>query len=194
MNKRLTVLIIAAVAAILPAAAVADVLITGSVNVTGTPNSPVFKFDIGPNYEQADGYISWHSYSSGQFMGDLHLNLAPNENVLAINVFKIDFGASAAPGVFYFNLTGASAIQFPAGSMIYLSSSLMSFSQFESPYSTSSPAPGITTLPLSIPNGNTVSSGPISVTGGTTLYVGVYLPAGSQGSAEIDAQGQYFSG
>lgn len=54
MNRKVTLLLLAAVTAILPAVAVADVMITGQVNIVGTQNTPAFYVCPGPNYLTAD--------------------------------------------------------------------------------------------------------------------------------------------
>lgn len=193
MNRKVTILLIAVIAAILPAVAVADVMITGQVGIEGTTNSAVFHLQAGPNYQDADGYLGWHPYSSGIHMGDLHLNPTSNQTVLAINVMEITFQSGIAPGTFWLNLTGYSADMFPSGAYLYISNNLQTFTDFSSPNSYSSPGSGIIALTLHVANGATVSSGPISVTSSTVLYIGFYLPAvgPSAVNAELWAFGSY---
>ncbi len=193
MNRKVTLLLIAAIAAILPAVAIADVMITGEIGVVGSTNSTVFNLQAGPNYENADGYVTWHSYASGQYMGDLHLNPTANQTVLAINVMEIVFDPGIANGVFWLNLTGYSTDMFPTGSYFYISDSLMAFADFQAPNSLGTPAAGIIAMNLHIANGVTVTSGPIDVTAGTILYIGFYIPGVGPTAlnAEIHAHGYY---
>lgn len=193
MNRKVTILLIAAIAAILPAVAIADVMITGQVGIEGTTNSTVFHLQAGPNYQDADGYLGWHSYSSGIHMGDMHLNPTANQTVLAINVMMITFDSGIMPGTFWLNLTGYSTDMFPSGAYMYVSDNLQYFTDFSSPNSYSSPGSGIIALNLHIANGVTVSTGPIDVTSSTVLYIGFYLPAvgPSALNAEVWAFGSY---
>lgn len=193
MNRKVTLLLIAVIAAILPAVAIADVMITGQFSIAGTTNSTVFHLQAGPNYQDADGYLGWHTYTSGQHMGDMHLNPTTNQSVLAINVMEITFNPTMAAGTFWFNLTGYSADMFPTGSYMYISDSLQSFSDFQSPNSYASPGSGVIALNLHLGNGVSVSSGPISVTSSTVLYIGFYLPGvgPTAVNAEIWAFGTY---
>lgn len=195
MNRKMSLLIVAVVAAILPAVAVADVLITGQVGITGTTNNSVFHFEIGPNFYQADDYIQFTANPEGQTMAHMGFDMAYNQTVLAINVLEIVFSAGASPGIFYLNLTGLSTATYPDGSYMYVSTSLMNFSDFLAPNSYASPGSPVVPIVLHVPSGNTVTSGPINVTGGSVLYIGFYLlGAGpSPETAELLVDGTYIT-
>lgn len=195
MNRKATMILIGAIVAILPAVAIADVMITGQIGIVGTQNSTVFQLVRGPNFEQTDGYIGWNSYSSGSFLGDLHLNPTTNQTVLAVNVMEITFSSGTPAGLFWLNLTGSSSDTFPEGAYLYVSTSLMSLSDFAAPYSPDSPGVGIIPLILQLPMGAQTSTGPINVDSSTILYIGFYLPGvgPSSVSAEITGSGAYLS-
>lgn len=193
MNRRLTLLLIAAVSAILPAVAVADVMITGNVGVNGTANTAVFTFHEGSNFQAADGSVQFTDYSAGQTMAHIGFGMVSNQTTFIINVLEIHFKSTLAPGMFYLNSTGIS--YFPAGSMMYLSLSPMSFGDFTytglpgaTPVVTN---PAITSFSLSGPS--TYSS---PVTGGTIIYIGFFTPAydGLSTTGEMTLTGTYLSG
>lgn len=199
MNRKITLLLVSFVALVLPTVAVADMMVSGTADFTGSSHDPIFTVTTGSNYAQADGYVVWKAYTGSSYMGDLRLNNAPNEIITAINVMQINFEPGLASGTFYLNLTGKSPNLFIAGSLLYLSTSPLSFANFSSPYSPSSPAPGIIHMSLAVPNGNTISSGPITVGGGiNTIYIGVYLTAGQVNASpsvpELEVAGTYVSG
>ncbi len=194
MNRKVTILLVAAIAAILPAVAVADVLITGQLDLNGTQNTAVWKLLPGPNKEDADGYVGWAPDSTGPGMGDLHLNAITNQQLLAINVMKIVFDVGSASGYFTLNLTGATTQgYFPDGSYLYLNLSETQYSDFQSPYSYSSPYPDIIALPLHLNSGQTVTSGPIAVDSSTVIYIGFYVPGAGPTAlnAEVMATGMF---
>lgn len=174
MNRKLTVLLIAAVTAILPAVAVADVMITGNVGVNGTSNHAAFWLTKGTNYQTADGSIAWNAYSSGNTMGDLRFATVSNQTTFIINVMEIQFTPTLAPGTFYLNSTVSSA--FIPDSVMYLSLNPLSFSDFS--YSGLPGAvptvvnPGVYSFPL-----DTSHSYSTAVDGSTVIYIGFFTPA-----------------
>ena len=194
MNRKFTLLLIAAVSTILPAVAVADVMITGDVGVNGTANTAVFQFVPGTNFEAADGSVSWNHYSSGPYMGDLQFKSVSNQTTFIINVMEIQFKADIAPGVFYLNLSVSTPFVDP--SYMYLSMSPMSFSDFSySGLPGATPTivnPAVTSMYLS---DGSQSYGPVSVSGGTVIYIGFFTSAYGTGTltGETFLSGTYIS-
>lgn len=157
-------------ATILPAVAVADVMITGQVNVSGTQNSPVFHLEAGSNYLNANaaGAITW-TYSSAESMGTIDLEGISNQTTALVNVLDLNLSANAAPGTLTISVTSS----FVAGTLMLVTTSSQSLASMPSG--------------VDISGGSAVQvfSGPVS--GGQTLYIGFYLPAGQTGgSATID--------
>lgn len=193
MNKKMTFLIIALVSTILPAVAVADVMITGNVGINGTSNTAVFYLTPGPNYQTADGSIAWNHYSAGQYMGDLKFAEVSNQTTFIINVMEIVFNPSTPSGMFYLNSTISSA--FTPGSVMYLSLSPMSFSDFSySGLPGAVPAitnPAVTAFPL-----DSAQSYSTPVDGSTIIYIGFFTPGynGNILTGEIFLTGTYVSG
>ena len=193
MNKKLTFLIIALVSTILPAVAMADVMITGNVNMVGTSNHVPFYFAKGSNFQTADGSISWNSYSStANSMGDLEFGDVSNQTTFILNVMEIAFTPGTPAGTFY--LTSIVGSPFPAQSVMYLSLSPMSFSDFN--YTglpgavPSISSPSITAFPLDSPQ---TYSTPVDAS--TIIYIGFFTP-GYNGvvSGELALSGSYVSG
>ncbi len=193
MNRKMTFLVIALVSTILPAVAVADVMITGNVSIQGTANSNVFYLTPGPNFQTADGSIAWNHYTSGQYMGDLKFAEVSNQTTFIINVMEIVFNPNTPAGMFYLNSTVSSA--FTAGSVMYLSLAPMTFGDFSySGLPGASPSvlnPGITTFAL-----DSAQSYSTPVDGSTVIYIGFFTPG--YGSApptgELFLTGTYVSG
>lgn len=188
----MTFLIVALVSTILPAVAVADVMITGNVGINGTANHATFYLTEGPNFETADGSIAWNHYSSGAFMGDLKFAEVSNQTTFIINVMEIVFASGAPSGMFYLNSTIGSA--FVPGSVMYLSLTPMSFSDFsysglpgDVPTVTS---PAVTAFPL-----DSTQSYSTPVSGGTIIYIGFFTPAynGNELTGELILTGTYIA-
>ncbi len=181
MNRKVTLLLIAAVTAILPAVAVADVMITGNVAIVGTQNAPVFVIQPGPNYPAANavGAIAWNplvvaEQVDGQVtpMATFDLEGISNmstalANVLDLNV-TINEGVS---GILYVNFTG----DLPTGTLVWISSAQMTVQDV-----------------MSLVGGQSINSASFSFSGPfpggtTTYYISFYLPpstayAGSTGT------------
>ncbi|AKA49305.1 hypothetical protein IX51_09555 [uncultured archaeon] len=174
MNRRLTLLLIAAVSAILPAVAVADVMITGQVGVNGTHNNAAFWLAPGSNFQTADGSISWNPYTgTHNAMGDLQFGTVSNQSTFIINVMQINFAPTLGSGMFYFNSTVSSP--FVTGSYMYFSLAPLSFSDFnyqglpgEIPTVVN---PGVTAFSLT-----SADSYSVAVDGSTTIYIGFFTP------------------
>ena len=173
MNRKVTLLLIAAVTAILPAVAVADVMITGNVAIVGTQNAPVFVIQPGPNYpaayavgaiawnpnvvaEQTDGSIT--PMATFDLEGTTNLTTAL-ANVLDLNV-TINEGVS---GILYVNFTG----DFPTGTLVWITESQVTVQDV-----------------MSLTGGQDINSASFSYSGPfpggtTTYYISFYLPPSS---------------
>jgi len=172
MNRKIMILMVAVVATVLPAVAVADVMITGSVTITGS-NTQVFWFSEGPNYATAHsaGLITWtpSTATSTSTMGTVDLEGIVNQSVSMINVAEFHYKGTTS-GTVWFNFTGT----FPTGAFAVISSSPLM-----SELSSSSP----NQVPLSMPY-----NAELPVSGAHTYYLGFYLPPGSYSSDSFSIQ------
>ena len=162
MNRKIMILMVAVVATVLPAVAVADVMISGSVTITGTSTTP-FWFSEGPNYAAASGagVITWTpSTGTSTSFGTVDLEGASNLSISMINVAEFHYTGSAA-GNFYFNFTG----DFPSGAFAVISSGPIT-SELTSSSSGQVPLSG-------------TYSALLPVSGAGVWYIGFYLPPGS---------------
>ena len=167
MNRKIMILMVAVVATVLPAVAVADVMITGSVSVHGTQAKDSFYLSEGSNYAVANetGVFSFTPAASGvASMGTIDIEGMSNLSVSMINVLDFNYNLEA-PGVVYVNISSSN---FPAGSYVAFSSAPM------------------TTMLNSTPPANSYSlhtTGSYTITIGAaasgTYYLGFYLPAGT---------------
>ena len=173
MNRKITFLVVALIATIMPAVAIADVMITGDVGIHGTSNGNTFWLEKGSNFQAADGSVAWNSYSHGNYMGDLRFGQVSNQTTFIINVMEIHFVSTLPSGTFYLNSTISSS--FVPGSTMYLSLSPMSFGDFS--YSGLPGAvpvitnPAVTAFPLT---GSQTFSTPVD--GSTIIYIGFFTP------------------
>lgn len=192
MNRKITFLVVALVATIMPAVAIADVMITGNVSIHGTNNSNTFYLTQGTNFQAADGSVAWNPYSSGNFMGDLKFADVSNQTTFIINVMEIHFVSSLPSGTFYLNSSVSSV--FVPGSTMYLSLSPMSFGDFSySGLPGAVPAitnPAVTAFPLS--GSQSFST---AVDGSTIIYIGFFTPPydGASVTGEIILTGTYIA-
>lgn len=172
MNRRMTLLLVAAVTAILPAVAVADVMITGNVAIVGTQNTPIFYLQPGPNYPAANavGSIYWNpiveaTYTASQEgplpMATFDLEGIANQTTALANVLDLNITINAGvTGTLYLNFTG----NFPAAAMVWITSSQVTVNDV-----------------MSLAGGQPLNSaafvfnGPFSG-GTTTYYISFYLP------------------
>lgn len=164
---------IAAVATILPAVAVADVMITGNVNIIGTQNQPVFVLQPGPNYLAANaaGSIIWNPQvvSAPELapapMASFDLEGIANQTTALANVLDLNVTIGAGVnGVLYVNFTG----DFPAGAMVWITSSLANVNDVMNQAGS----------PQALNSASFMFSGPFSG-GTTTYYISFYMPPGS---------------
>jgi len=165
MNRKIMILMVAVVATVLPAVAVADVMITGSISVHGSQAPDMVYLAKGPNYATANsGSLLTFTNGSGSAaatIGSLEIEGMADANVTMLNVLYLNYSVSTS-GTLWINVTGT---DFPSGAYAELSSSTLT-----SVSSTSSMS-----YPLSGINGH---NGPISVsTGHGSYYVSFFLPA-----------------
>ena len=169
MNRKIMWIMIAAVAALLPAVAVADVMINGNFSGSATHVPDSFSIQAGPNYANAHSLagLTWKSVqnSESEVLGTVSLGYMSNETVTEINVLDINFTGS---GTFYFNVTvpNVPGVVFSTGSIMYISSSPETFG-----------TPG---TQISLANSGTTSLS-FSVTSSTTLYIGFVVGPDSMG-------------
>jgi len=194
MNRKIMILMVAVVATVLPAVAVADVMITGSINGSGVLASDAFTMQPGSNYAAANasGVIGWvaNPSSESEILGTVYLGVMSNETTYEINVLDINFTASG-----YFNLTvnvpsglpghGAGAAAFPTDTEIYFSTTPFSFVS-------GAISPSTMEFSLSTPNTHdTMNFG--YVTSGTTIYVAFEVGAGPYSGASFSLAGSFTS-
>lgn len=171
MNRKIMWIMIAAVAALLPAVAVADVLIDGNFGASATPVNDAFYVQEGPNYANAHSLtgLTWksHTNNESEVLGNLSIGYMSNETITEINVLDINFTGS---GTFYLNVTvpNVPGVLFSTGSIMYVSSSPETFGSLGTTiYLTNSG-----TTPLSF-----------SVTSSTILYIGFVVGPNSMGGS-----------
>lgn len=131
MNRKLTLLMIAAVATILPAVAVADVMVTGQITLESFHQHTAFEFQPGPNYAAANATnsIGWIT-QTGSYMGMLDLEGSLNVQTEMVNVIDLNITVSnaAAPSSVSELFLNVSSSSFPAGTIMVISTSEIGFS------------------------------------------------------------------
>lgn len=203
MNKKLTLLLVAAVTAILPAVAVADVLVTGQLTLESYHHHTAFELQPGPNYGAANSTnsIGWMPLQ-GTTMGQLDLEGSYYVQTEMINVLDLNFTLSnpAAPASFMGLYLNVSSSTFSSGTVMVISDFAISFSVLESTpvthYSAGDPS---ISLSVGSPHTNIVavdlSENPhllvTSFTPGQTLYVGFILPPGYYAGSSAILTGQF---
>ena len=183
MNRKIMILMVAVVATVLPAVAVADVMITGSVQGLGVGATDAFTVQPGSNYMSAHHMtgFTWTSsaVNESEDLGNISLGVMSNETIYEINVLDINFTTSG-----YFNLTvfvpSPGDTLFPTDTAIYFSTSPFTMS-------TSGISPSAHTVSL---YGASGSSGVLvnmgHVTKGTTIYVAFLVGAGTPVNGSFD--------
>ncbi len=184
MNRKLILVMVAVVATVLPAVAVADVLVVGYSGGTGVQVSPLFYIQPGSNYMAANqttgfAYVS-HMASTTEYVGNITVGIMSNETIEEINVLDINFTRAATSGTFNIIINVSTA--FPAGSGIFFNETEWTFSSLQntinSKSSSSTEGNGYGYLPLS-------SHGPTStltfndVSYHNTIYVAFVIGSGS---------------
>ncbi|MHB1470849.1 MAG: hypothetical protein ACYCSA_04160 [Thermoplasmataceae archaeon] len=182
MNRKIMILMVAVVATVLPAVAVADVMMNGSVQGLGNQVPDQFFVTTGANYTQANQTygLGWVAGNDGT--GVLSVGYMPGEAIYEANVLNVGF-TSTTPGTFYVNIT--SNASFPAGSYMYLSTS--PFVQASNGTLMSSDGASIQTVSLTSISPSTASFS--GVDSSTTIYVSVSMgpgPASSVGAFNME--------
>ena len=175
MNRKIMILMVAVVATVLPAVAVADVMITGSIAVHGSQAPAMVYLSKGPNYATAASN-SLFTFTNGSgaataTIGTVDLEGMANANVSLLNVLDLNYSVHSS-GKLWVNV---SETGFPSGAFVELSSTQVT--------SLSSSASGVYLL------GSTGGPhGPFSVSSGSgTYYVSFFLPAyASYSSASME--------
>ena len=133
MNRKIMILMVAVVATVLPAVAVADVMITGSVQALGHSTTDAFIVQPGSNYAAAHDTtgFTWTSsaVNESEDLGNLTLGFMSNETIYEINVLDINF-TSATYGNFYINVSvpgSLSSHEFPDNTYLYFSNAPFTF-------------------------------------------------------------------
>lgn len=189
MNKKVTMLLIAAVAMLLPAVAVADVMVTGSYAVSGSSVGPLFYLAEGPNYAAANetGLFGFHKDGTTAHqvvtMGQIYLEGISNQTVKEINVLELVIPASthAIGGVLYLNITGASGFGSATMYISLYSGDLQTFSNLSSQNAMnidSDPSFSLTISPGS---------------GALVYYIGFVLPPGNYAAGSFTLNGTFIS-
>lgn len=176
MKNKYKIFIIISIAAILPSVAVADVMVSGSVLVSGTQAVPPLHFETGMNYATAHdlGILTW-TPSSGGLMGTMELEGSNNNSIYLANVLDLNTSAESVNGAtVYLNL---SATTFPAGTL-YVTNSPMNTSEVQSGSFTSGQLVGSLALNSAGSIHFTVENPSVSPLH-MVLYMGFGLPPGN---------------
>jgi len=179
MNRRMVILLVAMVATILPAVAVADVMITGtaSLTVNGVPD----QFFVGPgsNYGpvQNMGLFNWTSIalSESEDIGSMTLNYTSNLTINEINVLQVtNFKIDSSSANNWFNITAGKLTGLSSGSVLlmYVSTAPLSFDGSNAQMSTGTL---IEHSLVATPGSSTAVFSFHDVTSSTTLYIGFVI-------------------
>lgn len=203
MNKKVTLLLIAAVTAILPAVAVADVLVTGQITLESFHHHTAFEFQPGPNYLAANSTdsLGWIP-AQGQTMGQIDLEGSYYVQTEMINVLDLNFTVSnpAAPASFMGLYLNVSSSTFMPGTIMVISDYQITFSSLEStPVTHYSPGDPSISLTVGSPHTNIValdlSENPhlliTSFAPAQTLYISFMLPPGYYAGSSAMLTGQF---
>ncbi len=200
MNRKLTILLIAAVATILPAVAVADVLVTGNLTIQSGTNTNLFYFQQGPNYLKAHaaGAITWIEPVSSTNQGTIDLEGIGNQSTYMVNVLDMNFSLSPTaippPFVLYLNFSNSN---FPAGTVMVVSTSQLTITQLQSTpvtqYSGTSIVVngGLSSTVVAVDLSQNPSLVVTNFGHSTTLYFGFELPPGLYTGASADLTGTF---
>ncbi len=203
MNRKMTLLLLAAVTAILPAVAVADVLVTGTITLESYHHHTAFELQPGPNYWAANSTnsIGW-TMASGNTMGTIDLQGSYYVQTEMINVLDLNFTVSnpAAPASFMALYLNISSSSFNPGTIMVISDYQVSFAGMEATPVTSYSA-GDPSIALSVgsPHDNIVavdlSQNPhlviTSFVPAQTLYISFILPPGYYAGDSAILTGQF---
>ena len=176
MNKRIGIMLVIAVSVLLPAVAVAEVMVNGNIGVSATLASSTIQVHDGPNYLGVNG-VQDSSFtpvpsSASEIFGHLDTQTISNETTWAINFLYITFSTSnTGPGWFNVSVSASGFSSSNAPTLYFLvgTTSGMTFGDI-----TSTPLPtGVYALPLL--DGDTVSIHFTSVP--SAIDIGMHIPA-----------------
>ena len=184
MNRKIMILMVAVVATALPAVAVADVMITGSVQGLGHTTTDAFTVQPGSNYAAAHDTtgFTWTSsaVNESEDLGNISLGVMTNETIYMVNVLDINFTSSG-----YFNLTVyvpySNNVLFPTDTAIYLSTTPLSLSNSGI---TGNGVISISLFGASGSSGLTTYFG--HVTSATHIYIGFEVGAGTPANGSFN--------
>ncbi|MGC8609199.1 MAG: hypothetical protein ACP5UV_04935 [Thermoplasmata archaeon] len=178
MNRKMVLILVAVVATVLPAVAVADVLVVGYAGGTGVQVSPAFYIQHGENYMAAKDTtgFKWVSneVSYNEYLGNFTIGYMTNETIYEINVLDINFTSTTASD---FSIGITVSHPFPSGSAIYFSTAPFSFVK-------GMISSNVESLSLS----STAAQTPLEFTGmaaGTTIYVAFSIGSGTFSSSNM---------
>lgn len=202
MNKKIALIMIAAVAVLLPAVAVADVMVSGQIALESFHHHNAFRFQPGPNYQAANSTnsIGWISSTDGT-MGTIDLEGSYYVQTEMINVIDLNFALSnpAAPATFMGLYLNISSSDFPSGTIMAISTSQISFNILESTAVTQYTA-GNSPISVNAASPSTVVAVDLSqnphllITGFVptqTLYISFVLPPGMYAGDSAMLTGQF---
>ncbi len=191
MNRKLILVMVAVVATVLPAVAVADVLVVGYSGGTGVSTPSLFYIQPGSNYMAAQEltgftYVS-NKASTTEYVGNISdLGIMNNETIYEVNVLDINFTKAVTSGTF--NISIDVSTVFPAGSAIFFNETAWTLTSLQNTqsslpladaYESTSDTYGY--LPLSSP-GTTTTLTFNDVSSTTTIYVAFVVGSGSVSS------------
>ncbi len=134
MNRRMVILLAAMVATILPAVAVADVMISGSASLHVGSTSDLFLVGPGSNYGPAHnmGLITWTPIpvSESEDIGALNVSFTSNETVNMVNVLQVSnfvIDQSSAYNVFTISIEKLPLLATGSEFEVYASESPLAF-------------------------------------------------------------------
>ena len=203
MNRKMTLLLMAAVITILPAVAVADVMISGQLTLESFHHHTAFELQPGPNYAAANSTnsIGWIA-ATGNTMGQIDLEGSLHVQTEMVNVLDLNFTVSnpAAPATFMGLYLNVSSSSFIPGTIMVISDYQVSFSTIEStPVTAYSPGDPSIALSVGSPHTNIVavdlSQNPhlliTSFSPAQTLYISFILPPGMYAGSSAILTGQF---
>ena len=176
MNKRIGIMLVIAVSVLLPAVAVAEVMVNGNIGVSATLASSTIQVHDGPNYIGVygveDSSFAANPNSASEVFGKLDPQSISNETAWAINFLYITFSTSyTGPGWFNVSVSGSGFTSSNAPTLYFLvgTTSGMTFGDI-----TPSVASDIDAL--SLLDGATISIHFTSVP--SAIDIGMMIPAG----------------
>ncbi|WP_393972063.1 hypothetical protein OXIME_000666 [Oxyplasma meridianum] len=179
MNSKWTLLVVLAVAVMIPAIAVADVMVSGQILIQGLQTSDTFIINHGTNYQSANGsgLFGWipEKQSPQETLGTVWLGMMSNETITEVNVLEINFTSGVAKNsIFQIDVRNG---DFAKNTFMIVSTSPLTILPDGNIL-------GSNMLEFSLYSGNSVVKGfPIGITEGsfivsswTHLYVGFFIP------------------